>query len=109
MDVVASRRIEPGARVGPMTTRVAAVVVAVAAIGLAAPTASDNEGPSYRAGYAAASDATLVRSALHDGGLSSAAFCEELIRRRITAAPRTDIRRSDFRRGCLRAVHDVME
>jgi hypothetical protein len=84
-------------------------LVVFAAIGVVAPSATRSDGRSYQAGYTAASDPNFVRSALSDGGMSSTSFCDGLLKRRIIDTQKTEIRQSDFHRGCEHAVHDVME
>lgn len=109
------QRIEPGGRslthqdARPLAARASAALLLLAAVGLVAPSAAHNEDPSYQAGYAAASNPQFVRSALSDGGMSSTAFCDNLLKRRIFDTQKTGIRQSDFHRGCEHAVHDVME
>jgi hypothetical protein len=88
--------------------RVSGVLLALAAIGVVAPSATHNEGPSYEAGYAAASNPKFVRSALSDGGMSSTSFCDELLKR-VIASAQNGFRTSEFLRGCRHAVSDVME
>lgn len=89
--------------------RVAAVTLALAAIGVALTSAGHDEGASYDFGYAAASNPTFVRSALSDEGRRSTSFCDALLKRAMAGAQLTGIRHSDFLRGCDHAVHDVME
>jgi hypothetical protein len=96
-----------GARL--IAARASVVLLALAAIGVVAPSVGHNEDPSYQAGYAAASNPKFVRSELSEEGMSSVSFCEELLKRKIFAAQQSEIRQSDFRRGCEHAVHDVME
>jgi hypothetical protein len=85
------------------------VLVVLAAIGVVAPSATHNDGPSYQAGYAAASNPMFVRSASSETGMSSTAFCDQLLKREFIGTRQTRIRDSDFHRGCEHAVHDVME
>lgn len=92
-----------------LPARASVVLLALVAIGVVAPSAAHNDGPSYQAGSAAASNPKFVRSELSDRGMSSASFCDELLNRAIAGAKQTGIRHSDFHRGCERAVHDVME
>jgi hypothetical protein len=93
----------------PAAVRAFVVLTALAAIGIAVTDTSQNDEPSYRAGYVAASNPRFVRSALSDRGLSSTSFCAELLTREITGSQQTGIRGSEFRRGCEHAVHDAME
>ena len=93
----------------PLAARASVVLLALAAIGVVAPSAAHNEDPSYQAGYAAASNPKFVRTALTDGRMSSSSFCDELLKRKIFAAQQSGIRHSDFHRGCEHAIHDVME
>jgi hypothetical protein len=92
-----------------MGARTSVVLLALAAIGIVAPTSARNESPSYEAGYAAASNPKFVRSEISDGGMTSASFCDELLKRAVTGSQPAGIQRSDFSRGCQHAVHDVME
>lgn len=92
-----------------VAARASVVLLALAAIGIVTPSATHNEDPSYQAGYAAASNPKFVGSALSEEGMSSASFCEELLKRKISAARQNGIRQSDFHRGCEHSVHDVME
>lgn len=70
-----------------LAARSSVVLLALAAIGVVVPTAARNEGPSYEAGYTAAtSNPKFVRLALSDRGMSSASFCDELLQRTITGA-----------------------
>ena len=69
---------------------------------------AQNEGPSYRAGYAAVSNPRVVRVAF-SGTTDPGAFCDKLYKRKLDDAQHQVIHRDDFQRGCVRAVHDVME
>ena len=92
-----------------LAARSSVVLLALAAVGVVVPTAARNKGPSYEAGYTAASNPKFVRSALSDRGMSSASFCDELLRRTLTGARSTGLQQLDFLRGCEHAVHGVME
>jgi hypothetical protein len=92
-----------------LAARSSVVLLAVAAIGVVVPTAARNDGPSYEAGYTAAANPKFVRLALSDRGMSSTAFCDELLQRTLTGARLTGLQPLDFLRGCEHAVHGVME
>ena len=81
-------------------------VTAVVAFGLR-PAVSDIR--SFEAGYQAASNPTDVRSALSDGRMNSASFCEDVLYRVIDDGRPSGLRHSDFLRGCRHAVADAME
>jgi hypothetical protein len=89
--------------------RASAMLLAFAVIGVFAPSTSRDEGPSYRAGYAAASNPSFVRAAMSNRGMSSTSFCEEILKRQVRNPHQTELHNSDFNRGCEHAVHDVME
>src|SRR5690349_7307595 len=93
----------------PLAVSATVVMLVLAAVGLVEPRLAHNDGPSYQAGYAAASNPQFVRTALSDGGMSSMLFCDELLHRRIVGPQRPDIQPGEFHRGCEHAVHDVME
>jgi hypothetical protein len=105
-----SRRAHPlrhGARL--VATRAVLVLLVFTATQLVLPKAAHDEGPSYQAGYTAASNPKLVRAALTEGGMSTAAFCDELLKRAIIGVQQTGIHNRNFYRGCEHAIHDVME
>ncbi len=75
-----------------------------------AATGSDaHDGASFRAGYAAVTDASLVRAEMTSPGTTSSALCNSLFERTLVEAVSTAVVRADFVSGCTRAVADAME
>ncbi|UNB49836.1 hypothetical protein [Mycolicibacterium sp. YH-1] len=64
---------------------------------------------SYRAGYVAASNSALVRAAMARPEMAPATLCDTIVQRALVGDDSTWIVRSDFIRGCTRAIAEAME
>lgn len=64
---------------------------------------------SYRAGYAAASNGTVVREAMTGPGMTPSVFCDALVETMLSKGGSTNIVTIDFVTGCTRAVAEAME
>lgn len=64
---------------------------------------------SYRAGYVAASNGGLVRAAMNRRETSPLTLCNIVVERALVAGDAPRIVRSDFIRGCTRAIAEAME
>jgi hypothetical protein len=92
-----------------IAARVSAAVVVLVAIGAFAPGRPIGDPASFEAGYRAVSNPTEVRAALSGSGMSSATFCEDVLRRVIDTRVPNVLRHRDFLHGCRLAVADAME
>jgi hypothetical protein len=64
---------------------------------------------SYGAGYAAASNGAIVRSAMTSSRSSTSTVCEELLRQALNRINSGNVVRDEFLSGCRHAVADTME
>jgi hypothetical protein len=101
--------MRPVASASPHTIRASAALVAFAVIVALAPATGPSDDPSFRAGYAAVSNPTNVRSALSDAGMSSSSFCAQLLKSELAHGKSIGLHDSEFLRGCRIAVGDAME
>jgi hypothetical protein len=93
----------------PPTVRASAALVAFAVIVAVAPAAGRGDDPSFRAGYAAVSSATDVRSALSELGMSYWSYCDLLFKDELGQSKSIIQHHAEFLRGCGIAVGDAME
>ncbi|CDO10437.1 hypothetical protein BN977_05270 [Mycolicibacterium cosmeticum] len=84
---------------------VSAALVAVLALAEIASGPHQRDDASFRAGYAAASNGTMVRAAMTEPGVTPTVFCDALAEK--NSVPGIVAR--DFLAGCRRAVADAME
>jgi hypothetical protein len=101
--------MRPVTSVSRPTASTAAALVAFAVIVAVAPAAGPSDDPSFRAGYAAVSNPTNVRSALSDPAMSASSFCDQLLKHELAHSKSVVPHNGEFLRGCGIAVGDAME
>jgi hypothetical protein len=101
--------MRPVASASALTVRTSTALVAFAVIVAVAPAAGHSDDPSFRAGYAAVSNPTSVRSALSVPGMSSSSYCDQLLNYELAQSKSVVLDYGEYLRGCGIAVGDAME